>query len=258
MPKLSKNKEAKVEAFLNTTGASKKIAISLLEKWDWNVEIARKKYHTLYPNSTNLQYQPKPIQPSMEELYRRYKAPHEDMIMAEGIERLCIDLEVDPQDIVMLVMSWHMKAATMGEFSKQEFFNGLKEIKVDTLEKLRSALPAMRAELKDKDKFEEVYDFTFGWAKEKGQKSLQQDTAIGMWQLLFAEMTPKWPWVDQWCEFLEEKHNKAISKDTWTQLLDFVRKVDPSMLNLDKETCWPYLVDEFVEYLEEKGLVQTS
>ncbi|GJZ56425.1 hypothetical protein Tco_0611618 [Tanacetum coccineum] len=32
---------------------------------------------------------------------------------------------VDPQYIVMVVVSWHMKAATMCEFSKQEFVGGL-------------------------------------------------------------------------------------------------------------------------------------
>ena len=43
----------------------------------------------------------------------------------------------------------------------------------------------MRSELKDDQKFREIYNFAFGWAKEKGQKSLALDTAIGMWQLLF-------------------------------------------------------------------------
>ncbi|GMQ05004.1 hypothetical protein CsSME_00050213 [Camellia sinensis var. sinensis] len=71
-----------------------------------------------------------------------------------------------------LVLSWHMKAATMCEFSKQEFIG---------------------------EKFREIYDFAFGWAKEKGQKSLALDTAIGMWQLLFKQ----WPLVDHWCQFLQ-------------------------------------------------------
>ncbi|XP_061996414.1 uncharacterized protein LOC133714308 [Rosa rugosa] len=229
------------------------------KKCQWNVQPATKEYRAQLPsdpNPRNLQYRPK--QTPVEELYRRYKDPHEEMIMAEGISRLCTDLDVDPQDIVMLVMSWHMKAATMCEFSKQEFFNGLKALKIDSIEKFRSALPSMRSELKDKDKFKEVYNFTFDWAKEKGQKSLQLDTAIGMWQLLFAEMTPKWPYVDQWCEFLEERHKLAIPKDTWNQLLDFVRNVDPSLSNFDEERAWPCLVDDFVDYLKEKGLVQTT
>lgn len=50
----------------------------------------------------------------------------------------------------------------------------------------------------------------FGWAKEKGQKSLALETAIGMWQLLFAER--QWPLVEHWCQFLQvEKTEFQIS-----------------------------------------------
>lgn len=35
----------------------------------------------------------------------------------------------------------------------------------------------------------------------QGQKSLALDTAIGMWQLLFAEK--HWPLADHWCQFLQ-------------------------------------------------------
>ena len=35
----------------------------------------------------------------------------------------------------------------------------------------------------------------------QGQKSLALDTAIGMWQLLFAEK--QWPLVDHWSQFLQ-------------------------------------------------------
>lgn len=180
--------------------------------------------------------------------------PYVDMIMADGISLLCNDLQVDPQDIVMLVVSWHMKAATMCEFSKQEFIGGLQALGVDSLEKFRERIPFMRSELKDEHKFREIYNFAFGWAKEKGQKSLALDTAIGMWQLLFAEK--QWPLVDHWCQFLQAHHNKAISRDTWSQLLEFARTVDPDLSNYDAEGAWPYLIDEFVEYLNENGIIQ--
>jgi DCN1-like protein 1/2 len=39
----------------------------------------------------------------------------------------------------------------------------------------------------------------------QGQKSLALDTAIGMWQLLFAEK--QWPQVDHWCQFLQVAYN---------------------------------------------------
>ncbi|KAL0009448.1 hypothetical protein SO802_010950 [Lithocarpus litseifolius] len=54
----------------------------------------------------------------------------------------------------------------------------------------------------------------------------------------------------------QARHNKAISRDTWSQLLEFARSVDPALTNYDADGAWPYLIDEFVEYLNENGIIQ--
>ncbi|XP_047249369.1 DCN1-like protein 1 isoform X1 [Capsicum annuum] len=270
MNKLGVGRRDKVQQFMTITGASEKVALQALKVCDWSLEGA---FDVFYSQS---QVKSSADTRRLEELYNRYKVfsrtcrptrvllsignavikkdPYSDMILADGISLLCNDIQVDPQDIVMLVLSWHMKAATMCEFSKQEFISGLQSLGIDSLEKLREKLPFMRSEMRDEHKFREIYNFAFSWAKEKGQKSLALDTAIGMWQLLFAEK--QWPLVDHWCQFLQARHNKAISRDTWSQLLEFARNVDPALSNYDAEGAWPYLIDEFVEYLTENNIVQ--
>jgi DCN1-like protein 1/2 len=44
-----------------------------------------------------------------------------------------------------------------------------------------------------------------------------------MWQLLLSGKHA-WPLLDEWVEFLTKYHaNRAISKDTWNQLYDFIK-----------------------------------
>ncbi|EER89486.1 hypothetical protein BDA96_10G116800 [Sorghum bicolor] len=247
MYKLGRGNRDKVQQFMTITGASEKVALQALKASDWHLEGAFDFFYSQPQiSAVNTRH--------LEDIFNRYKEPDGDMIMVEGISQLCNDLQVDPQDIVMLVISWHMKAATMCEFTRQEFIGGLQSIGVDSIEKFRGKLPSLRAELKDDNKFRDIYNFAFTWAREKGQKSLSLETAIGMWQLLFAERN--WPLLEHWCQFLQVRHNKAISRDTWAQLLEFVKTIDPQLSNYDDEGAWPYLIDEFVEYLTENGLVQ--
>ncbi|KAF8048232.1 hypothetical protein N665_2598s0004 [Sinapis alba] len=248
MHKLSRSNRDKLQQFVAITGASEKSALQALKASDWQIEAAFDVFYRQPQPKSNGDLR------RLEELYNRYKDPFSDMIQAEGISILCSDLQVEPQDIVTLVLSWHMNAATACEFSREEFFGGLQALGVDSIGKLQEKLSFMRSELKDEQKFYDIYNFAFGWAKEKGQKSLALDTAIGMWQLLFAER--EWPLVNHWCDFLQDRHNKAISKDTWAQLLEFARTVDPVLSNYDAEGAWPYLIDEFVEYLYDKSVVE--
>ncbi|KAG2315594.1 hypothetical protein Bca52824_018716 [Brassica carinata] len=248
MHKLSRSNRDKVQQFVAITGASEKNALQTLKASDWQLEAAFDVFYSQPQPRSNADVR------RLEELYNRYKDQYSDMILADGISVLCSDLQVEPQDIVTLVLSWHMNAATACEFSKEEFVGGLQALGVDSVKKLQEKLTFMRSELKDEQKFYEIYNFAFGWAREKGQKSLALDTAIGMWQLLFAER--EWPLLNHWCDFLQDRHNKAISKDTWEQLLEFARTVDPALSNYDAEGAWPYLIDEFVEYLYDKSVVE--
>lgn len=172
-------------------------------------------------------------------------------MVESGVGRFCQDLGVDPSDIVTLVISWHFSAATMCEFSKAEFVEGMDELGCTSMDGLKRQLPQLRAELKSSQTFGEIYNYAYGFACEKGQKCLQLDVAIAMWQLLFADH--RWTLVQKWCDYLDVHHKRAVSKDTWSQLLDFSKIVrtegDLEQFDASSNSAWPYLIDEFVDQL---------
>jgi DCN1-like protein 4/5 len=47
----------------------------------------------------------------------------------EGMEKFCRDIGVKPEDIVMLVLAWKMKAKQMGYFTQEEWLQGMTDIK---------------------------------------------------------------------------------------------------------------------------------
>lgn len=53
----------------------------------------------------------------------------QDQILIDGMEKFCAALDVDPTDVVMLVMAWHLKAETMCEFTRAGFVQGWTELK---------------------------------------------------------------------------------------------------------------------------------
>ena len=65
----------------------------------------------------------------------------------------CTEMQVDPGDIVMLVLSWHFRAVTMCEYSREEFVSGMLRLRCDSLPKLQQKLPELRRDLQDPQKY---------------------------------------------------------------------------------------------------------
>jgi len=62
------------------------------------------------------------------------------------------------------------------------------------------------------------------------------------------------PLLSQWlqfCEKVQDKDMKVISRDVWEQIYDFLKETQ-SVKDYDDNGAWPVAIDEFVEFLNEQ------
>eukprot|EP00095_Tigriopus_kingsejongensis_P001512 snap_masked-scaffold220_size252247-processed-gene-0.4 protein:Tk01512 transcript:snap_masked-scaffold220_size252247-processed-gene-0.4-mRNA-1 annotation:"dcn1-like protein 1" len=162
-----------------------------------------------------------------------------------GVVKLLEDLQLDASSRLVLLLAWKFRAAAQCEFSREEFINGMTELGCDSIDKLKSKLPTLEREISDPLRFKDFYQFTFNYAKNPGQKSLDLDMALAYWRIV---LEGRFQFLNIWITFLKENHKRSIPKDTWNLLLDFAQTVDDKMSNYDENGAWPVLIDDFVEY----------
>lgn len=163
-----------------------------------------------------------------------------------GVEKFCQELQVKPEDIVMLVVSWRLSAENMGFYKWSEWKGGMAGLECDNISKLKNKLQYLRSLLTDSAHFKKIYRYAFDFARDKQQKSLDIDTGKSMLQLLLHD---KWNLTQQFVMFLDQSKYKIINRDQWNSLLEFTRNVDAADFSgYDNEGAWPVMVDEFVEW----------
>ncbi|WVR04315.1 hypothetical protein IAU60_001315 [Kwoniella sp. DSM 27419] len=206
------------------------------------------------------------------EIWEKYKDPsNPKLITIEGTMELCQELDVDPaSDSVLFCLAADLGSQATGEWEKAPFVAGLAAYpgNVDSLQSLRNYLPALRKKLNtDPAYFKKVYMHTFTLAKGKdfGARTLPLDTACDLWTLFIPPALAASPSAlartadnsppqfstaefDLWLDFIQKK-GKAVSKDTWSLLVDFIRSIDKEFKDYDDEGAWPSTIDDFVEYV---------
>lgn len=184
------------------------------------------------------------------QLFDQYRDSLEDAILAEGIENLCNDLQLNPDDFKVLVLAWKLNASQMCRFTKLEFIQGLKSMKTDSIKNIQQKLNDIINDIKrDPEQFKDLYRFTFkfGLDVSTGQRILPSDIAVVLWRLVFTNSEP--PILDKWLNYLEKHpHIRGIPKDTWYMFLNFCEFVGDDLSSYDDTEAWPSLFDDFVEF----------
>ncbi|KAF9191795.1 hypothetical protein BGZ51_006679 [Haplosporangium sp. Z 767] len=148
-----------------------------------------------------------------------------DQIGPGGITKLCEDLGVSLEAVDMLVLAYHLQADTMPVFTKDEWIKGMSKLEIDSITKLKAAMPGLVARLKEPQHFKEFYRYIFMFAKDSEQKCMPLET---------------------------KKPVKVINKDQWYNFLDFSESVPEDVSNYDgASSAWPVLMDEYVEWRNE-------
>ena len=183
----------------------------------------------------------------IEKYFNKYKDSVEESILAEGMEKFCVDLGVDPTEFIVLVLAWKFEASQMCRFTREEFINGCQKMHAHNARSLKDRFPELLAEARDKKNFRELYNFTFSFGLDhsSGQRSLPVEMAVPLWDLVFTQSRPEI--LERWFEFLRENEVRGISRDTWNMFLPFVETIRPDLSNYDESEAWPSLFDDFVE-----------
>lgn len=106
-------------------------------------------------------------------------------------------------------------------------------------------LATLKKSLDNESAFRNFYMFAFDYNKPPEQRSLPIETARQLFPLI---LEGRFAHLDLWNEFLQDRKH-AISKDTYSLLLDFTKTIDQNFNNFDEENgAWPVLLDEFVDF----------
>jgi len=207
-----------------------KVAAEYLKRNQWNLEMAVDEYFQSGGSSSSDVDEGK-----IQDLFRTYRDEDEEKVGVSGMVQFLEHLSVNPAEVTALLIAWK--------------FEGFKKLGVDSMDGLQAALPALKAEIDDPAVFKEFYMFSYAYSCEKGVKSLALQTAIPLWGLL---LQGRWKLLPEWLNFLKEKHKYAIPRDTWSMVFDFMEEVKDSLDSYDDEGAYPVIIDEFVEYMNER------
>ncbi len=187
-------------------------------------------------------------QSSSADLFSKYADSNGAAITDDGIARLCTDLKVDPMAIEPIVLSWKLAAAKMCVFTKEEWAKGMQALgNPRDVAALAARLAVAKGEIKDTSgqAFRSFYDYTYGFGRDEGQKNVALETAVALWGIVLAG---RFPHLEEWCEFVTSKGLRVVTKDLWSQLLEFVKVANGprGLQDFDPDGAWPVLIDEFV------------
>jgi len=156
----------------------------------------------------------------------------------------------------VLVFAWKLGAERMGYFSREEWLAGCAVFSSATsMAELRERLKKVHeATVRDAAALRSLHSFTHKFCRENDRaRNIELQSATIMLQLLYGKSYDAH--VKSLNTFLESNaglQKRGISHDEWMMMLQFMREVDADCSNYQDDGAWPVLLDDYVEWYQEK------
>ncbi|EGW31789.1 uncharacterized protein SPAPADRAFT_51766 [Spathaspora passalidarum NRRL Y-27907] len=271
--------------FQELTGVPGPQAQQFVENANYNLNAALDNFYNrnASPATTTTTNRKPPVKSDkrLVSLFKKYREDDEH-IGIDGTLAYLEDLSITPEDPLALTLAYFLKSPRVGVFNKDAFLTIWQHYECYTITQMKNVILHVHDDILDSgnqyiDVMEDkpltlkgMYEFTFEFLKEvENQRVLDVQTCIDYWKLLLPLVLKKVgapvkqqveERLDQWYEFVLEDHKKPFSFDGWCQFYLFVQDIiikDPvAFKDYDEMQSWPNVMDEYIEYLRENGLVE--
>uniref|UniRef100_A0A7S4BKY9 Defective in cullin neddylation protein n=1 Tax=Chrysotila carterae TaxID=13221 RepID=A0A7S4BKY9_CHRCT len=178
-------------------------------------------------------------------------AESDQVLGPDAVERLCTDMQVEPDNVLLLVLAWVLDASKMGYFTREEWESGIQQLgSAGTPHALRQQLETVHAQtLRDIERLRGLHKFAHKFCREERRKNIDVQSAQVMLKMTIGPLFSEH--VSNLVRFMGEKEQLAkagVSLDEWTMMLQFCREIDSTCSNFQDDGAWPVLLDDFVEW----------
>eukprot|EP00286_Rhodomonas_abbreviata_P015188 CAMPEP_0181320610 /NCGR_PEP_ID=MMETSP1101-20121128/18219_1 /TAXON_ID=46948 /ORGANISM="Rhodomonas abbreviata, Strain Caron Lab Isolate" /LENGTH=222 /DNA_ID=CAMNT_0023428333 /DNA_START=12 /DNA_END=680 /DNA_ORIENTATION=+ len=185
-------------------------------------------------------------------LFERYKEPEEDRIGPEGVLSLCSDMKIEATDVKVLILAWQLNAQTQGYFTRNEWKQGLTDLRADSPAVMLGRLDAQERQLRENTRssaFKDFYRFAFRFSRSPGQKALEIETVKALLPIVFVASHAH---LAKLLSFLDASPSvRGFTEDQWNSFLVFSHEIAEDFSNFDPEGAWPSILDDFVTHCQQ-------
>jgi len=177
----------------------------------------------------------------LEKVFEKYKqlgqqegdSASSDSLQPMGLTKFCEDLEIDPDGVDFLMLSWKLNTKTPFEVSRFEFLGGFDQMNASDISSIKKRLQDLRNRLQDSKLFRRFYQFCFDFVKATPQaKQIDMETATATWSTV---LPGRFQLLPQWLEYLGTVKTRAVSRDTWKMILEFAEKIGNDIKQYDPD-----------------------
>jgi hypothetical protein len=172
-------------------------------------------------------------------------------------EKLGLDVETDLRIIVLL---WKTGASKPGTLTKTEFMEACKNgtLPIENgWSSVKEMLPRLDIGFLTGNEFKDFYKFCFQFNRQGTHKTLDKELVVALLPMVLKDRVPS-DRLESFCDFLtsmegkQEQQYNRITLDQWASFWDFCVECEDLGAYDQSSSAWPVLIDEYVEYMEEK------